>query len=54
MKVITSQNNFEVLSIPDDQVTSVLEEGEVPQLALQEAKGQVIIVFEEGEVPQRI
>ena len=38
-KVITSHNKFEVLSIPDDQVTSVLKEVEVPQPALQEAKG---------------
>ena len=39
LKVITSQNKFEVLSIPDDQVTSVLKDVEVPQPALQEAKG---------------
>ena len=50
MKVITYQNKFEVLSIPDDQVTSVLKEVEVPQPALQRAKGQVTTVFEEGEV----
>ena len=27
---IQSQNNYEVLSIPEEQVLSVLEEGEVP------------------------
>ena len=31
MKEISSQNNFKVLSIPEEQVISVLEEGEVPQ-----------------------
>ena len=31
MKEISSQNNFEVLSIPEEQVLSVLEEGDVPQ-----------------------
>ena len=31
MKELSSQNNFEVLSIPKEQVLSVLEEGEVPQ-----------------------
>ena len=30
MKEITTQNNFEVLSIPEEQVPSILEEGEVP------------------------
>ena len=30
MTKISSQNNFEVLSIPEEQVLSVLEEGEVP------------------------
>ena len=31
MKELSSQNNFEVLNIPEEQVLSVLEEGEVPQ-----------------------
>ena len=31
MKEITTQNNFEVLSIPEEQVPSTLEEGELPQ-----------------------
>ena len=31
MKEITSQNNFEVLSNPEEQVLPVLEEGEVQQ-----------------------
>ena len=31
MKEISSQNNFEVLSILEEQMLSVLEEGEVPQ-----------------------
>ena len=31
MKEITTQNNFEVLSIPEEQVPSTLEQGELPQ-----------------------
>ena len=31
MKEITTQNNFKVLSIPEEQEASILEEGEVPQ-----------------------
>ena len=31
MKEITTQNNYEVMSIPEEQVPSILEEGEVPQ-----------------------
>ena len=31
MKEITNQKKFEVLSIPEEQVPSILEEGEVPQ-----------------------
>ena len=30
MKEVTNQNNFDVMSIPEEQ-PSVLEEGEVPQ-----------------------
>ena len=30
MKEIITQNNFEVLSIPEEQVQTILEEGEVP------------------------
>ena len=30
MTELSSQNNFEVLRIPEEQVISVLEEGEVP------------------------
>ena len=35
MKEITTQNNFEVLSIPEEQVLSALEEGELPQSQVQ-------------------
>ena len=31
MKDISTQNNFEILSIPKEQVPSSLEEGELPQ-----------------------
>ena len=30
MKEIITQNNFDVLSIPEEQVPSILEEGQVP------------------------
>ena len=42
MKEPMTQNNFEVLSIPRDQLISTLEEGEVPQTQIQtseEVKG---------------
>ena len=52
MKVISSQNNFEVLSIPEDKVTPVHVEVEAPQPALQVARDQVISVLEEGELLQ--
>ena len=52
LKVISSQNNFEVLSILEDKVTSVLVEVEAPQPILQVASDQVISVLEEGELPQ--
>ena len=35
MKEISTQNNFEVLSTPDEQVPSSLEEGELPQFQVQ-------------------
>ena len=35
MKEPSSQNNFELLSIPEEQVLLVLEEGEVPQFQTQ-------------------
>ena len=31
MKEITTQNNFKIQSISEEQVPSILEEGEVPQ-----------------------
>ena len=52
LKVISSKNNFEVLSIPEDKVTPVLVEVEAPQPVLQVASDQVISVLEEGELPQ--
>ena len=42
MKEPSTQNNFEVLSIPEEQVLTILEEGEVPQSQFQtneEVKG---------------
>ena len=35
MKESMTQNNFEVLSIPEDQLFSTFEEGEVPQTQIQ-------------------
>ena len=52
MKVISSQNNFEVLSIPENKVTPVHVKIESPQPTLQVARDQVILVLEEGELPQ--
>ena len=51
LKVISSQNNFEVLSIPEDKVTPVHVEVESPHPSLQVARDQVISVLEDGELP---